>query len=262
MADRLPFQDRQYAFAAHLRDPEHVPAPPGIEDRRMKIYRDLFFNNLSNLLGTMFPVLRRIHDDAAWRRMIRQFMQRHRAETPYFLELPEEFLAFLQDEFEPGNSDFPFLAELAHYEYVELALSVSTEKNDCEDVEPDADLLGNTPVKSKLAWAFAYHYPVHRIAPDFLPETASDEAVYLAVYRGGDDVVRFMELNAVTAALLDAIDNNERGLSGAALLRELAVTIGFSDIDALMRHGRAALEEMRKLGILTGARKPALGVHS
>ncbi len=262
MPDRLPFQDKQYAFAAHLRDPDNVPAPPGIEDRRIKIYRDLFFNNLSNLLGTMFPVLRKIHDDGAWRRMIRQFMQRHRAETPYFLELPEEFLKFLQDEFETGDSDFSFLAELAHYEYVELALSVSSETNDFEGVEADADLLGNAPVKSKLVWAFAYHYPVHRIAPDFLPEAASDEPVYLAVYRGADDVVRFMELNAVTAALLDAIDNNDRGLSGQQLLRELAATIRYADTDALIRHGGAALEEMRELGILIGARTPAGGTHS
>lgn len=262
MPDRPAFQDKQLEFAAHLRDPDGVPAPSGIEDRRMKIYRDLFFNNLSNLLGTMFPVLRRIHDNKAWRRMIRQFMQRHRAETPYFLELPEEFLKFLQDEFEPRDTDFAFLPELAHYEYIELALSVSTETNDLASVEPDLDLLGNVPVKSNLVWAFAYHYPVHRIAPDFLPGAPSDEPVYLAVYRDNDDEVRFMELNAVTAALLDAVENNERDLTGEQLLRELAVTIGYPDTDALLRHGGAALEEMRELGILIGARTPAGGKHS
>ena len=43
------FQDKQYEFAAHLRDPENVPAPDGIEDRRMGIYRELFYNNLNIL---------------------------------------------------------------------------------------------------------------------------------------------------------------------------------------------------------------------
>lgn len=254
MADKLAFQDKQYAFAAHLRDPEHVAAPDGIEDRRMAIYRKLFFNNLNNLLGTMFPVLRKIHSDAKWRGLIRLFMKQHRAETPYFLQLPEEFLAFLQNEFEPGDDDFPFLTELAHYEYVELALSVSTEENDLDDFDSDGDLLAAAPVKSKLVWVYAYNYPVQRISPDYLPDCPADQPVYLAVYRCSDDSVRFLELNAVTAALLDAIDNNDEHRSGEQLLRALAETIQYPDTEALVQHGAAALEEMRQLGIVLGTR--------
>ena len=54
------FQRKQYAFAAHIRDPDGAPAPEGIEDRRIAIYRDLFFNNVSQLLSNTFPVLRKI----------------------------------------------------------------------------------------------------------------------------------------------------------------------------------------------------------
>ena len=254
MVEKRDFQDMQYAFAAHLRDPENVAAPGGIEDRRMAIYRKLFFNNLNNLLGTMFPVLRKIHSDKKWRRMIRLFMQQHQAETPYFLQLPEEFLLFLQNEFEPDPDDFAFLQELAHYEYAELALSVSTEENDVTGVDPDGDLLKSTPVKSNLVWAYAYTYPVHRISPSYLPDSPAEQPVYLAVYRRRDDKVRFLELNAVTAALLDAIDNNDDNRSGEELLRALAETIQYTDVDALIGHGAAALEEMRQLEILLGTR--------
>ena len=72
MAERRDFQDRQYAFAAHIRDPEHRPAPDGIEDRRMALYRELFFNNLRNLLATLFPVLRKLHSDEHWAHFIRR----------------------------------------------------------------------------------------------------------------------------------------------------------------------------------------------
>ena len=51
MVDDRDFQDKQYAFAAHIRDPDNTIEPEGIEDRRMAIYRTLFFNNLYNLLG-------------------------------------------------------------------------------------------------------------------------------------------------------------------------------------------------------------------
>ncbi len=67
MADRPAFQQHQYAFAAHIRDPETNPAPEGIEDRRMAIYRNLFFNNVSQLLAKTFPVLHKILGADAWK---------------------------------------------------------------------------------------------------------------------------------------------------------------------------------------------------
>ena len=254
MPEKPDFQQKQYAFAAHLRDPENVAAPEGIEDRRLTVYRELFFNNLFSLLGTFFPVLRKIHDDAHWRYFIREFMKQHRAVTPYFLKLPEEFLAFLQEEYEPREDDYAFLAELAHYEYIELALSVSTDENDPSGVDPEGDLLSEVPVKSVLAWAYAYHFPVQRISPDVLPGEPADQPVYLVVFRRSDDKVRFLELNAVTAALLDAVENNEQGKTGEQLLRTLAETIQYPDVDALLAHGLDALQEMRRLEILTGTR--------
>lgn len=254
MAERPKFQERQYAFAAHIRDPQKAPAPEGIEDRRMAIYRELFFNNLKSLLSTMFPVLRKLHSDPHWSRLIRGFMQHHQAQTPYFLELPAEFLAFLQNEYQPGDDDFPFLVELAHYEYIELALSVSEETNDLEGVDPDGDLLAGAPVKSVLAWVYAYQYPVHRISAEFLPDAPAEQPVYLAVYRDTEDKVGFLELNAATAGLLNAIEENDAGQSGEALLRKLAADINYPDTDAFIAHGLAAMQEMRSLDILTGTR--------
>jgi len=255
MVENRDFQDTQYAFAAHIRDPENTLAPPGIEDRRMAIYRSLFFNNLYNLLGTFFPVLRKISSDEQWRHLIREFMKIHRAKTPYFLELPQEFLDFLQNEYQPLDDDYPFLTELAHYEFVELALRVSPNENDLASVDPNGDLLTGVPVKSVLSWAFAYHFPVHRISKDFLPTDPTEQPTYLAVYRGSDDKVRFLEMNPVTAALLDAIENNQAALSGDELLRQLATKIHYPNVDALISHGVDTFLEMRKLEILTGTQR-------
>jgi hypothetical protein len=248
MADSTTFKDKQYAFAAHIRDPDNVAAPEGIEARRMAIYRKLFFN----------PVLRKIHSDDQWRRFIRGFLQHHQAQTPYFLQLPEEFLSYLQNEFEPRDEDYPFLLELAHYEYAELALAVSEDEENLAGVDPDGDLLANIPVKSALSRTYGYHFPVHRISPNYLPDEQNEQGVvYLALYRGTDGKVGFLELNAVTAALLDDIENNENDLSGEQLLRALAEKINYPDTDALVAHGADALRQMRQLEILSGTRSPA-----
>lgn len=255
MAEKRDFQDKQYAFAAHIRDPANTMAPSGIEDRRMDIYRTLFFNNLANLLGTFFPVLKKIHTKDQWQRLIREFMKRHHAKTPYFLQLPQEFVTFLEAELPRQDDDYPFLTELAHYEYAELALGVSDATDELGTINADGDLLTDVPVKSNLAWAYGYTYPVHRISATYLPEAPSDTPVFLALYRDSEDKVRFLELNAVTAALLDAIDNNERLLSGENLLRDLAAKTQYPDVDAMVEHGHKTLLEFRQLNILIGTRR-------
>ncbi len=254
MAETPEFQKKQLAFAAHIRDPNNVDAPHGVEDRRMAIYRELFFNNISNLLGHTFPVIKKIHSKERWQRFIRQFMQKHRAITPYFLQLPEEFVSFLQDEYEPLEDDFPFLLELAHYEYVEVVASVSEDQNDLSRVNSDGDLLAGVPQKSKLVWVYAYQFPVHRISPEFLPLQPGEQPTFLAVYRSDDDKVRFMELNSMTAALLEAIGGNENDASGKQLLQDLAKAAQFDDVDAFLNFGATALAEMHSLGIILGAK--------
>ena len=171
------------------------------------------------------------------------------------MQLPGEFLDFLQNEYEPEDDDFPFLVELAHYEYIELALSVSEASNDLDGVDPDGDLLAGVPVKSELAWVYAYQYPVHKISNEYQPDAPAEQPVYLSVYRGSDDKVGFLELNPVTAGLLNAVAENEAGKSGERLLRDLSAEIGFADADAFVQHGLAAMEEMRSLEILTGTRQ-------
>jgi uncharacterized protein len=252
VADRRDFQRVQHTFAAHIRDPDAHPAPQQVEDRRMAIYRDLFFNNLNNLLGSTFPVLRKLHRPEKWRRMVRQFMSKHRAQTPYFLEIPQEFLAFLQREYIREDDDFPFLLELAHYEWTELALSVTPASNDLSIVDPQGDLLAGVPVISALAWPLSYQFPVHRISPDFKPTTPGDEPTCLVVYRKLDDELGFMELNAVTGKLLDRISNNDTQLSGRELLLLLGEEIGYADNNALVEHGLRAMEDMRRSEILLG----------
>src|SRR3546814_14577182 len=63
----------------------------------------------------------------------------------------------------------PWLRELAHYEWAELALQISEATR--EDIAHDArgDLLAGCPLPSPLAWPLAYAWPVHRIGPDHQP---------------------------------------------------------------------------------------------
>ena len=79
MAESRDFRDIQYAFARHIRDPENNESPIDAEDRRMAIYRELFFNNLRNLISQTFPVLKKLYSKEKWEGFIRAFMIHHEA---------------------------------------------------------------------------------------------------------------------------------------------------------------------------------------
>jgi hypothetical protein len=247
------FRRVQYAFAAHLRDPERYPAPPDIEDRRMKIYRELFYNNVESFMANGFPVLRSLHDEASWHRLVRDYFSRHQSHTPFFHRIAREFLQYLQNERGIQPEDPPFLAELAHYEWVEMALAISEDEADLAGLDSGGDLLNGVPVLSPLAWNLAYHYPVQRISPDFRPATPGSQPTHIVVYRDRQDQVGFLEINAVTARLLQRI-HERPDCTGAEHLQAVASELQHPDTRAVIQAGQEMLEDLRGRDIILGTR--------
>jgi hypothetical protein len=245
------FKKHQYALTAHLRDPENNPAPEGIEDRRLGIYRDLLYNNVEGFIASGFPVLRSIYSDNSWHAMVRDFFARHKCSSPYFLEISQEFLDYLQSEHEPRPEDPQGLLELAHYEWVELALMVSDETVDIDMIDPNGDLLQGHPVLSPVAWPLAYQYPVHKMGPDYLPEAPASEPTYLIVYRNRLDEVKFLEINPVTARLVNLLQENPE-ISGELALDQIAREMNHPNRNTVIDGGLAALRELQGYGIVIG----------
>lgn len=251
--DQPEFIRRQFEFAAHIRDPDNHPRPSDVEDRRMAIYRDLFYNNVEGFLSSGFPVLKSLYDNDEWHRMARDFFANHRCRTPYFLEISQEFLRYLKEEREPQPEDPPFLQELAHYEWVELGLSVAEEETDLGDIDPNGDLLDGRPALSPVACLLSYRFPVHRISTEFRPEAPGEQPTYLLVYRDRKDEVGFMELNPVTARLIELMGDGSAG-SGREMLQTIAAEMRHPDPDVVVRGGVSTMEELRRLGVVLGSR--------
>jgi hypothetical protein len=248
------FIRRQYEFAAHIRDPENRPAPGEVEERRMAIYRELLFNNVESFMAGSFPVLRKILDDARWNSLIRNYFSRHKSRTPLFLEMPREFLTWLESERGDQDGDLPFLRELAHYEWVELALSIAEESLDLPGVDSNGDLLKGIPVLSPLAWHLAYNFPVHRIGPGFLPDRPGDSPTFLVVYRDRDYEVGFLETNPVTKRLLELLDE-DAGETGETLLLRIARELNHPNPDIVIQGGAEILENMKRKDIILGTKR-------
>lgn len=254
-SEQPDFIAQQRAFTDHIRDPEQHPRPGQVEDRRMAIYRELFFNNVEGFVSTAFPVLRTITAEDVWLRRVRDFFAEHRCETPYFAEIAEEFLAWLQHERGDHPDDPAFIQELAHYEWVELALSVSDADADenLPALDRNGDLLAARPMISPLAWHLAYSYPVHRIGPDFQPEHAGEQPTFLTVYRDRDDQIHFLELNAVTYRLLDLLKENP-AYTGLDAMKVIAAEMQHPQPELVVEHGQQLLNDLRNRNIIIGTR--------
>jgi len=243
------FVQQQYAFAAHIRDPASHPCPADVVDAHMAVYRELFYSNIEDFLANTFPVLRQITADAAWHALVRDFYRRHRAQSPLFLEMPREFLCYLETERGALPDDSPFLAELAHYEWVELALTIDEQALDFSGVDPDGDLLAGRPALSPLAWSLSYRYPVHRIGPAL--RTAAAQPTFLLAYRDRRDDVGFMELNPVSASLLAQLRDDNRA-TGRDMLERIAAQMQHPDPSVVIEGGLAILQAMRARDIVLG----------
>ena len=252
-AKQPDFVKKQYAFTAHIRDPQHSPRPSDVEDRRMKIYRELFYNNVEDFMANTYPVLRKITSDDRWHAMIRDYFATHISHTPLFPEMPREFLKYLENEREPHADDPPFMLELAHYEWTELALSVTDQEIDLTGVDPEGDLLTGVPVLSPLAWPLSYTYPVHRIGPDFLPERPGESPTYLVVYRDRNNDVHFLETNPVTARLIELLSEDNH-LTGREALNQIANELRHPQPDVVINGGLEILQDLLQRDVVLGVR--------
>ncbi len=219
----------------------------------MRLYRELMFGNVTALLAQSFPVLRRILDDGQWAALVQGFFAHHHSLTPLFTELPHEFVRYLADECPPHRLPWPFIPELAHYEWVELALALHEDVEIPADIDPAGDLLEQSPVLAPLLWRLHYHYPVHRIGPDSLPAAPDD--THLLVHRDSSGEVRFVVINALSAELLALIEA-EPGQRGRAALEIIAARHPLIAPAAVLAGGARTLADLRAQGILSGTRAP------
>ncbi len=234
----------QRAFTEHLRNPDHVPVPEGLDKRRMGTYSELIFNNVSSLLSDFFPVIRSILPEQTWQTMVRDFFISHQSQTPYFMELSGEFVQYLSQR--QLSADLPaFLLELAHYEWIELAVFTLDETLPDEAID-ESELASSRLSLTELAEPLVYQYPVHRISKDFVPSSPGNEPSYLLVGRQPDESVKFFELQPLAFHLLH--DMQQAGsLVPETWLAEKADELQVTDKSLFVRNGIGLLTSFNQL---------------
>jgi len=254
MSNLSDFQQVQQQFAAYIRDPDNQPMPKDVTAQRMTAYRQLFYNNVAGILANAYPVLRKIYDDNNWHRLIQTYFKNHHARTPLFPQIPQEFLRYLEQDYQLTNDDPAFLYELAHYEWVETAVNIDQREIDLTNINSKGDLLTQRPEINPIMWQMAYQFPVHKISPDFQPTTPPETPTYIAVFRNLQDNVNFVQLNPLSAHLLQKLTVNEQHI-GQAVLENIATEMQHISSQKIIEAGLHMMQTWLEHDILLGVYK-------
>ena len=139
----------------------------------------------------------------------------------------------MQQGYVAEAGDPPFMLELAHYEWVELALDVSDAQVPAQGWSP-------------LAWPLAYQWPVQRIGVDYQPLTPPAEPTCLLVWRDAQDKVRFMQLSPFAYQLAARLQTGE---AAEPALLEQAQQQGLKADTQYFNNAKTLLDEWQRQGI-------------
>lgn len=244
------FRGFQLSFAARVRDPIAQPLPPGVDEKRMSVYEELLFSNLEETIGACYPVTKRILGEDAWKALIRRFFAEYRCQSPLFRDIPGEFLRWTEGRSGIALPVDSCLYALMHYEWLELIVSISGEEAVPDHCDTGGDLLTGKPLLNPTAQVACYQFPVHRMSPEFVPTEPSGEPQCYILFRGGDDEVSFVSLNAVSARLLEVLAQGRR--TGLEAVREVTSELGpYAPLD-VVDMGADMLVRLRDAGAISG----------
>ncbi len=244
----MAFQDLQRQFLAHLRNPEQQPLPTGFAPPGAAIYVDLLYNKFNDSLTTCFPVSRAILGETAWQRTLKDFIAHHRCLSPYYRQIPDEFVLYLQNE-RQVTDDPPFLAELAHFEWMELVLSIAEAGPVAAKPLSDAHTLDTVLVFAPVMRLLHYVWPVQRISRAYQPDEPPLVATHILGFRDAADQVQFIALNPATAGLILRLQEH---YTARQALQELGKDLTPSELSNLMLFGKDILADLHRQGAIIG----------
>ena len=245
------FVTLQRAFTRHLRDPANAPAPP-LPEARLAVYRNAVFLNIERFMRDNFPRVAEAFEPDAWTALVRDYLIRHRSETPLFVELLQEFLHYLAHE-RDGAEDPPWLFEVAHFDWLENAIA-SDERSPPPRQAPPFDLLDTPLLLNPVHEIVQYRFPVLAIGPDFRPQEPPAQPTQLLVFRDLDEDFAVLDMNSIAIRLFEGV---REGRPARVVMMDIAAALGHPDPAQVLAGGLALLERWAARGLVLGHAREA-----
>jgi len=198
--NQTPFQTMQQQFCEWIRDPD-LEIPQELPVERMQIYRDLLFNNVSSFIDLVYPVARAMLPELKWQQVLSEFFQKARCRSPLYNDISLEFREYLAEQRHPIMQEYPWLAELLQFEWLELYLDTV----EIEDVVLHENYAWQLSTK---VWVLVYQYPVYMWTTLTTQEQVEIMPGAIMVWRDDQDRVCIEQLSPLFAMLIEQLTQN------------------------------------------------------
>ena len=220
---------------------------------RAALYRRLVQATLDGALLSILPLTAarlgpRLFEDA------RAFYAARGPQTHYLRDVAGELLAFCLPRWRADPAVPRYVIDLARHELTELEVAAAP-----DEAPPAGELaLGAPAVFAPASRVARYAYAVHQIDAASDPSTPPEERpVALLVYRDIEHDLRFLELSAAAAAILERM--RRPGVTVQQAIVEGAAAAGAAVDDALLRGTSELLADLGERGVLLGGAPPDAG---
>ncbi len=248
----MSFLDLQRHLAQHLRNPQHCTAPPHLDERGLHVYRYAVYANTARFLEDNFPRVKTALDSDVWEAMVRDYLANHKATTSMFVQLPLEFLTYLEDERE-CESDPAYLYELAHFDWLETLIASDERRIEHAHIASNGDPFDGIPILNPVHQMVCYHFPVHKIDAQYRPQAPPDTPSWLLGFRDRDLAFKFLDFDAATARLFELVRDHPQN-TGRESLALLAAELGVEISSQLIHSAGNFLTQMQEVGLLISIR--------
>ena len=252
------FQQYQHQFVDYLRNPLKKEAIPESLPQSSRIYAKLLYSKIEGSLDNCFPISCELLGTKRWTQLIQSFIKNHRCKSPLYREIPDEFIDYLMNE-QTALVLPEFIVELAHYEWMELVLETIKPSHSTATFSIKGNFLTTIPVLNPVLHLLHYNYPVQEISASdpYWKNWSSridpypQKAFILAGLRDSDDRIHFIELNTVTARLIELLQQDLS--TGEQALLELAAEMHYGDHETILPFGIEILQQLNDQKIIIGA---------
>ncbi|MCI3879340.1 DNA-binding domain-containing protein [Acinetobacter higginsii] len=197
-ARQISFHTTQRQFCDWIRDPE-LELPQNFSAHRMQVYRDLLFNNVCSFINLVFPVARSILPEQQWQQLLAEFFQKSQCQSPLYNDISLQFREYLTEQQHPILQQYPWLAELLQYEWLELYL-------DTVEIESPTLTKDKNWQLITQVWILAYQYPVYNWTTTTRLEQVEHAPSAIMVWRDDLDQVCVEPLSPLFAMLLEQLN--------------------------------------------------------
>ena len=196
--DRISFQQAQQQFCTWIREPQNQ-VPQTLSFERMQVYRDLLLNNVCSFIDLVYPVARSMLPEQQWQTLLEEFFQKSKCQSPFYNDISLQFREYLTDHQHPILHQYPWLAELLQFEWLELYL-------DTLEIEDKIYTQTDLWQLRTHVWVLVYQYPVYHWTINTTLAQIEHVPSAIMVWRNEDDQVCVEQLSPLLALLIERLN--------------------------------------------------------